>query len=83
MLYLSYGNMDLFLGPTVKEQRIQALLAERCDGNRNIIQACVAMCTPQSNTENKESNDNALRKYYALILNNNFIGNNLFSPQCM
>ena len=36
----------------VREQRIQALLQERCDGNKNIIHACAAMCAPTSNKEN-------------------------------
>ena len=35
-----------------KEKRVQDLLNERCDGSRNIIHICVAMCAPQSNKEN-------------------------------
>ena len=35
-----------------KEKRVQDLLNERCDGSRNIIHTCVAMCAPQSNKEN-------------------------------
>lgn len=33
------------------EQQILAILQERCDGNRNILHACVHMCAPTSNKE--------------------------------
>ncbi|XP_063230682.1 E3 ubiquitin-protein ligase UBR5 isoform X3 [Bacillus rossius redtenbacheri] len=33
---------------------LQFVLNERCDGNRNILHACVAMCTPSSNKEDQE-----------------------------
>lgn len=32
----------------------QAILTERCDGNRNILHACVNMCSPTSNKENDQ-----------------------------
>ncbi|XP_012256943.2 E3 ubiquitin-protein ligase UBR5 isoform X2 [Athalia rosae] len=34
--------------------QIQTILAERCDGNRNILHACVNMCSPTSNKENEQ-----------------------------
>ncbi|XP_053600812.1 E3 ubiquitin-protein ligase UBR5 [Plodia interpunctella] len=33
------------------KQQMLAILQERCDGNRNIIHACVHMCAPTSNKE--------------------------------
>lgn len=30
---------------------LTSILSERCDGNRNIFHACVAMCVPTSNKE--------------------------------
>ena len=38
---------------TVREGRIQELLQERCDGNKNILHACVAMCAPLNNKDNE------------------------------
>uniref|UniRef100_A0A1B6DHC7 HECT-type E3 ubiquitin transferase n=1 Tax=Clastoptera arizonana TaxID=38151 RepID=A0A1B6DHC7_9HEMI len=32
-------------------EMIQSILQERCDGNRNVLHACVSMCTPISNKE--------------------------------
>lgn len=32
---------------------LQGVLAERCDGNRNILHACVTMCVPTSNKEDQ------------------------------
>ena len=50
--------LDLFdvfvLDTASNEKRVAEILNERCDGNRNVIQACVAMCTPQSNSENND-----------------------------
>ncbi|ESN90470.1 hypothetical protein HELRODRAFT_71154 [Helobdella robusta] len=40
-----------------REKYIDMLLSERCDGNRNIIHACVAMCAPQSNKDNESGID--------------------------
>lgn len=31
-----------------------ALLGHRCDGNRNLLHACVSVCFPVSNKETKE-----------------------------
>ncbi|XP_045510523.1 E3 ubiquitin-protein ligase UBR5 isoform X7 [Colias croceus] len=33
------------------KQQIMSILQERCDGNRNILHACVHMCAPTSNKE--------------------------------
>lgn len=30
---------------------LSQILAERCDGNRNLLHACVSVCTPISNKE--------------------------------
>lgn len=43
---------------------VQAILAERCDGNRNVLHACVSMCTPTSNKETETSK-------YIIILKKN------------
>ncbi|XP_076167112.1 E3 ubiquitin-protein ligase hyd isoform X2 [Ptiloglossa arizonensis] len=34
--------------------QIQAILTERCDGNRNILHACISMSSPTSNKENDQ-----------------------------
>lgn len=33
------------------KSQLASILAERCDGNRNIVHACVAMCSPTSNKD--------------------------------
>ncbi|KAL7984136.1 hypothetical protein Chor_002706 [Crotalus horridus] len=35
-------------------QMLQTFLGHRCDGNRNILHACVSVCFPTSNKETKE-----------------------------
>ena len=35
----------------VRECNIDQMLNERCDGNRNILHACVAVCAPSSNKD--------------------------------
>ncbi|XP_053571897.1 E3 ubiquitin-protein ligase UBR5 [Bombina bombina] len=35
-------------------QLLQTFLSHRCDGNRNILHACVSVCFPTSNKETKE-----------------------------
>lgn len=35
-------------------QMLQAFISHRCDGNRNILHACVSVCFPTSNKETKE-----------------------------
>ena len=35
-------------------QALGALLGHRCDGNRNVLHACVSVCFPVSNKETKE-----------------------------
>lgn len=67
-------------------EQIQIILNERCDGNRNIIHACVAMCSP---TSNKDPVDNDLglnreKSNDAECINlgtNNSSGNNSSSTQ--
>ncbi|XP_012151178.2 E3 ubiquitin-protein ligase hyd isoform X2 [Megachile rotundata] len=34
--------------------QLQTILMERCDGNRNILHACISMCSPTSNKENDQ-----------------------------
>lgn len=34
------------------KSQIQAIMSERCDSSRNIIHACVSMCSPTSNKDN-------------------------------
>ncbi|XP_041104642.1 E3 ubiquitin-protein ligase UBR5 isoform X5 [Polyodon spathula] len=38
-------------------QSLNALLGHRCDGNRNILHACVSVCFPTSNKETKEEEE--------------------------
>lgn len=38
------------------KSQINGILNERCDGNRNIIHACVSMCSPTSNKDNDDTN---------------------------
>ncbi|BFZ21562.1 hypothetical protein BsWGS_24601 [Bradybaena similaris] len=38
-------------GSSVRGQRLQEVLQEHCDGNRNLLHMCVAACIPQSNKE--------------------------------
>lgn len=35
-------------------QMLQTFIGHRCDGNRNILHACVSVCFPTSNKETKE-----------------------------
>lgn len=35
--------------------QIAGILNERCDGNRNILHACVSMCSPTSNKDNDDA----------------------------
>ena len=44
----------LLPGASEREKQIADLLIEKCDGNRNLIHTCVAMCAP---TSNKDGND--------------------------
>lgn len=37
------------------KSQIAAILNERCDGNRNILHACVSMCSPTSNKDNDDA----------------------------
>ncbi|XP_022088728.1 E3 ubiquitin-protein ligase UBR5-like isoform X2 [Acanthaster planci] len=45
------SNLELETNAVVKEQKLKVVLAERCDGNRNIFHACISNCVPISNTE--------------------------------
>ncbi|KAG8133848.1 hypothetical protein E2320_011606 [Naja naja] len=38
-------------------QMLQTFLGHRCDGNRNILHACVSVCFPTSNKETKEEEE--------------------------
>ncbi|XP_069477553.1 E3 ubiquitin-protein ligase UBR5 isoform X1 [Ambystoma mexicanum] len=38
-------------------QMLQSFLGHRCDGNRNILHACVSVCFPTSNKETKEEEE--------------------------
>jgi len=48
---------------------LSQILAERCDGNRNLLHACVSVCAPISNKE-LEGTENLL-----LLINNKYIPN--------
>ncbi|KAJ8785121.1 hypothetical protein J1605_007677 [Eschrichtius robustus] len=38
-------------------QMLQTFISHRCDGNRNILHACVSVCFPTSNKETKEEEE--------------------------
>ncbi|XP_058797650.1 E3 ubiquitin-protein ligase hyd isoform X2 [Phymastichus coffea] len=40
--------------------QMQSILNERCDGNRNILHACISMCAPTSNKENEQGIEHEL-----------------------
>ncbi|XP_063307255.1 E3 ubiquitin-protein ligase UBR5 isoform X2 [Pelobates fuscus] len=48
--------MNLEQGVVLEQntQMLQTFLGHRCDGNRNILHACVSVCFPTSNKETKE-----------------------------
>lgn len=43
---------------SVGNTSLQAILNERCDGNRNVFHACVTMCAPTSNKEGEHEGSN-------------------------
>ncbi|XP_044743814.1 E3 ubiquitin-protein ligase UBR5 isoform X2 [Chrysoperla carnea] len=43
----------------MNSSNIDLVLAERCDGNRNVFHACVNMCTPTSNKEGDNETANS------------------------
>lgn len=61
--YVCVFNMQIFfyfiennLTYLNANSQIQTILKERCDGNRNILHACVNMCSPTSNKETEQGN---------------------------
>lgn len=42
------------------KSQITTVLNERCDGNRNIVHACVSMCSPASNKDNDDTTTSSL-----------------------
>jgi hypothetical protein len=42
-------------------QMLQTFISHRCDGNRNILHACVSVCFPTSNKETKEEEGKILK----------------------
>ncbi|KAJ8394592.1 hypothetical protein AAFF_G00043950 [Aldrovandia affinis] len=53
-LYLGNLEQAVLLEQSSPPHALDALLAHRCDGNRNILHACVSVCFPVSNKETKE-----------------------------
>ena len=51
-------------------QMLQTFISHRCDGNRNILHACVSVCFPTSNKETKEEEGEI--KNYNMIFKRNF-----------
>lgn len=41
-------NLFLFID---NGELLSQILAERCDGNRNLLHACISVCAPISNKE--------------------------------
>lgn len=50
-------------------QMLQTFISHRCDGNRNILHACVSVCFPTSNKETKEEEGEI--KNYNMIFKRN------------
>ncbi|XP_046991563.1 E3 ubiquitin-protein ligase UBR5 [Schistocerca americana] len=44
---------------SLDSRTIDAILNERCDGNRNILHACVTMCAPTSNKDGEQEGSNS------------------------
>ena len=38
-------------GTPASQKQLQDILRQHCDGNRNIIHTCIAMCVPTSNKD--------------------------------
>ncbi|XP_041422518.1 E3 ubiquitin-protein ligase UBR5 isoform X11 [Xenopus laevis] len=53
--YLMNLEQGIVLDPNT--QMLQTFLSHRCDGNRNILHACVSVCFPTSNKETKEEEE--------------------------
>ncbi|XP_032678676.1 E3 ubiquitin-protein ligase UBR5 isoform X6 [Odontomachus brunneus] len=49
-----FCNLEQDLKSSLTYSQIQIILKERCDGNRNILHACVNMCSPTSNKETEQ-----------------------------
>lgn len=43
-----------------KQSAVQGILNERCDGGRNVIHACVSMCSPTSNKDSDVQEDRGI-----------------------
>lgn len=50
-------------------QMLQTFISHRCDGNRNILHACVSVCFPTSNKETKEE-EGKIKKYNKVFKRN-------------
>ncbi|MBZ3874097.1 E3 ubiquitin-protein ligase UBR5 [Sciurus carolinensis] len=53
--YLMNLEQAVVLEPNL--QMLQTFISHRCDGNRNILHACVSVCFPTSNKETKEEEE--------------------------
>nr|XP_055067526.1 E3 ubiquitin-protein ligase UBR5 isoform X8 [Misgurnus anguillicaudatus] len=53
--YLMSLEQAMLLDPN--PHALDALLGHRCDGNRNVLHACVSVCFPVSNKETKEEEE--------------------------
>lgn len=60
-------NKDIFFIFIDNGVLLSQILAERCDGNRNLLHACVSVCAPISNKE-QEGIENIF-----LSINNKFL----------
>ncbi|XP_067014137.2 E3 ubiquitin-protein ligase UBR5 isoform X4 [Anabrus simplex] len=70
-------ELDNKLGPG---SPLQAVLSERCDGNRNVFHACVTMCGPTSNKEGtEEANTNTSSGLESINVITNALGSRAVS----
>jgi E3 ubiquitin-protein ligase EDD1 len=59
---------------------MQTILNERCDGNRNILHACINMCAP---TSNKENDQGSFHKILYKMLNSFFFCLRYLHVKCL
>lgn len=59
--YLMNLEQAVVLEPNL--QMLQTFISHRCDGNRNILHACVSVCFPTSNKETKEE-EGEIKNYF-------------------
>lgn len=78
--YLMNLEQGVVLDPNT--QMLQTFLSHRCDGNRNIMHACVSVCFPTSNKETKEEEGRGKHTFY-LFLSGIYIAPSICAALCV